>query len=379
MTTRKSGLGRGLDALIPTAANPTPDISNRQNQGNGGSDMFRLIEPDGMVNDRLPVTLDEAKALYADMVEARTYDTKSMAMQRQGRLATYAPFRGQEAAQIGAAAALADDDWVAGTYRDAALNWRAGYPWELLILGRTGDERGGQVPDGLNVLPPSITVGGHMIHAVGLSWAEQLMGTSNIALTSFGDGATSEGDFHEAMNFAAVYQTPTIFFCQNNGYAISYPRAEQTRSESIAIKADGYGMPGVQVDGNDVLAVLEAVREAAALARGGGGPSLIEAVTYRMGPHTTADDPSRYRADDEPDRWEARDPILRVRRLLERQGEWTQEWHDSLEAQSTETIEAAVDWAEKIPEPTAEEMMGRMFETLPPSLEEQLRKAQGNG
>jgi pyruvate dehydrogenase E1 component alpha subunit len=332
--------------------------------------MFGLINPEGTVRDRLPVTLEEMKALYADMVEARVYDTKSIAMQRQGRLATYAPFHGQEAAQIGAAAALREDDWVAATYRDAALNWRAGYPWELLILGRTGDERGGQVPEGVNILPPSITVGGHMIHAVGLAWAEKLSGTDRIALTSFGDGATSEGDFHEAMNFAAVYQTPTVFFCQNNGYAISYPISEQTRSESIAIKADAYGMPGVRVDGNDVVAVLVAVREAASLARSGGGPSLIEAVTYRMGPHTTADDPTRYRDESEGAEWEAKDPLTRVRNLLERQGSWTQDWQDELETQASETIEKAVEWAEAVPEPTFEEMINRVFaEPTPPLLD----------
>ena len=336
--------------------------------------MFGLLNPDGSVESRLPVTLDEMKGLYADMVEARVFDTKSIAMQRQGRLATYAPFRGQEAAQIGAAAALRDEDWVAATYRDAALNWRAGYPWELLILGRTGDERGGQVPEGLNVLPPSITVGGHMIHAVGLAWAEKLMGTGRIALTSFGDGATSEGDFHEAMNFAAVYQTPTVFFCQNNGYAISHPRSEQTRSESIAIKAEAYGMPGMQIDGNDIVAVLVAVREASSMARAGEGPTLIEAVTYRMGPHTTADDPTRYREDDEESRWEGRDPLERVRKLLERQGSWTQEWQADLEREAAERIEVAVELAESIPEPTFEEMLGRMYAEPTQPLREQLEE-----
>ena len=334
--------------------------------------MFGMINPDGSVLDRLPITLEEMKALYADMVEARVYDTKSMAMQRQGRLATYAPFRGQEAAQIGAAAALHDDDWVAATYRDAALNWRAGYPWELLILGRTGDERGGEVPEGVNVLPPSITVGGHMIHAVGLAWAEKLSGTDRIALTSFGDGATSEGDFHEAMNFAAVYQTPTVFLCQNNGYAISYPTSEQTKSESIAAKAAAYGMPGIRVDGNDVVAVLVAVREAAALARAGDGPSLIEAVTYRLGPHTTADDPDRYRAGDEGDEWEAKDPLARIKTLLEQQGQWSEEWQSELEARSSEIIERAVDWAESVPPPTFEEMLHRMYATPTAPIREQL-------
>jgi pyruvate dehydrogenase E1 component alpha subunit len=309
------------------------------------------------------------------MVEARTYDDKSMAMQRQGRLATYAPFRGQEAAQIGAASALRPGDWVAATYRDAALNWRAGYPWRLLILGRTGDERGGQVPDDVNILPPSITVGGHMIHAVGLAWAEKLQGSTRIALTSFGDGATSEGDFHEAMNFAAVYETPTVFFCQNNGFAISYPTSEQTRSETIAQKAEAYGMPGVRVDGNDVVAVMVAVKEAADRARSGKGPSLVEALTYRIGPHTTADDPGRYRDDGETARWEERDPLLRVRRLLERSGAWTPQWQQTLEHEASVRIEAAVDWAESIPVPEASDMFTRMFSEPTPPLVEQRGEA----
>ena len=333
--------------------------------------MFRLLNPDGSVRDRLPITLEEMKALYADMVEARMYDTKSIAMQRQGRLATYAPFRGQEAAQIGASAALAEGDWVAATYRDAALNWRAGYPWGLLILGRTGDERGGEVPADVNVLPPSITVGGHMIHAVGLAWAEKLKGSERIALTSFGDGATSEGDFHEAMNFAAVFATPTVFFCQNNGYAISYPTSEQTKSETIAVKADAYGMPGIRVDGNDVVAVLVAVREAAARARSGEGPSLIEAVTYRLGPHTTADDPTRYRDSEESADWEKQDPLERVRILLERQGSWTEDWQNELEESASAVIEEAVEWAEAVPEPTFDQMLNRMYaEPTAPLLEQ---------
>lgn len=378
MTSRKAGLGRGLEALIPIHGETTSSRPQGQTSANGSS-MFRLINPDGTVRDRLPVTLEEMKSLYADMVEARVYDDKSMAMQRQGRLATYAPFRGQEAAQIGAAAALRPGDWVSGTYRDAALNWKAGYPWKLLILGRTGDERGGQVPEGVNVMPPSITVGGHMIHAVGLAWAERLKGTDRIALTSFGDGATSEGDFHEAMNFAAVYETPTVFLCQNNGWAISYPVEEQTRSETIADKALAYGMPGVRVDGNDVIAVLVAVREAAERAREGEGPSLVEAVTYRLGPHTTADDPGRYRKDDEVAAWEELDPLVRVRRLLERSGAWTESWQQSLETEASNRIEEAVAWAESVPEPEPDDMFKRMFAEPTPNLVEQEREATGRG
>lgn len=339
--------------------------------------MFGLISADGSVRERLPVTMEEMRRLYADMVEARTYDQKCMAMQRQGRLATYAPLEGQEAAQIGAAAALRADDWVAGTYRDAALMWRAGYPWEALIAGRTGDERGGRPPERVNVLPPSITVGGHMIHAVGLAWAEHLQGSDRIALTSFGDGATSEGDFHEAMNFAAVFKTPTVFFCQNNHFAISYPRSEQTMSASIAGKAAAYGMEGIEVDGNDVAAVLVAVREAAAAARKGEGPALIEAVTYRLGPHTTSDDPGRYRDEAEAEEWRARDPLLRVRILLERAGGWTQDWQDELERKAAATIESAVTAAESLPMPTVDEMFSRMYADPTGPLRSQLEEAEG--
>ncbi len=339
--------------------------------------MFSLINPDGSVRDRLPITLEEMRGLYADMVEARTYDQKCMAMQRQGRLATYAPFEGQEAAQIGAAAALRGDDWVAGTYRDAALMWRAGYPWELLIAGRTGDERGGRAPDGVNVLPPSITVGGHMIHAVGLGWAERLQGSDRVALTSFGDGATSEGDFHEAMNFAAVFDSPTILFCQNNQFAISYPRAEQTRSSSIAAKADGYGMSGIEVDGNDVAAVLVAVREAVESARKGGGPALIEAVTYRLGPHTTSDDPARYRDEGEAERWREKDPLIRIRILLEKARGWTPEWQEELEQNASAVIEEAVARAEAYPQPTVDEMFARMYSEPTSPLRDQLGEASG--
>lgn len=213
-----------------------------------------------------------------------------------------------------------------------------------------------------------------MIHAVGLAWAEKLLGSNRISFTSFGDGATSEGDFHEAMNFAAVYQTPTVFFCQNNGYAISYPTSMQTKSESIAVKADAYGMPGIQVDGNDVVAVLVAVREAASLARSSDGPSLIEAVTYRMGPHTTADDPTRYRHDDEGQEWESRDPLARVRTLLEQQDAWSEDWQTELEAQAAASIDSAVDWAESVPEPTFAEMLNRMYADPTAPLREQLEE-----
>jgi pyruvate dehydrogenase E1 component alpha subunit len=328
---------------------------------------LQVLDPSGELVGEAPIDVDETRRLYRALVASRLYDHKASALQRQGRLATYSPFEGQEAAQIGSAATLRDDDWMVATYRDAAAMWYHGYPWVNLFLGRMGDERGGATPQGCNVLPPSITVGAHMIHAVGLAWGERLAGRDRVAITYFGDGATSEGDFHEAMNFAGVYRTPTVFLCQNNGYAISLSRERQTAASSIAAKADAYGMPGLQVDGNDVFAVHAATAEAVARARSGHGPTLIEAMTYRMGPHTTTDDPTRYRDQAEVERWQARDPLLRVRSYLEARGAWDVAWQEGIESEEGAAIEAAVGAAEALEPMTPEEMFGAMFasETAP--------------
>jgi pyruvate dehydrogenase E1 component alpha subunit len=332
---------------------------------------LRILAEDGSLLGDAPIGLDETRRLFEAMVTARTYDHKCSALQVQGRLATYAPFEGQEAAQIGAVAALRPDDWLAGTYRDAAAMWMQGYGWVQLLLGRMGDERGGAAPEGVNVLPPSITVGGHMIHAVGLAWAERLQGSDRIALTSFGDGATSEGDFHEAMNFAGVYAAPTIFLCQNNGFAISMPRHRQTAAEYLVDKAAGYGMPGVLVDGNDLLAVVAATREAADRARGGGGPTFIEALTFRIGPHTTTDDAGRYRSDEDVADWRARDPIARVRAYLAGSDAWDQGWEDQVAAAAAAEIEDAVANAEALEPYPPTAMFDRMYETPTSALDRQ--------
>jgi pyruvate dehydrogenase E1 component alpha subunit len=324
-------------------------------------DALQVLTPDGDLVGESPIDVPRIAELYAAMVAGRTYDRKCSAMQRQGRLATYAQFEGQEAAQIGAVATLEPRDWVVATYRDAAAMWFHGYPWTNLILGRTGDERGGHAPEGVNVLPPSITVGAHMIHAVGIGWAERLQGRDALAMTFFGDGATSEGDFHEAMNFAGVYRTPTVFVCQNNGWAISMPRGRQTASETIARKADAYGMPGVLVDGNDLLAVHAASQEAVRRARAGEGPTLIEAITYRIGPHTTTDDSGRYRSDDDVAAWRHRDPLERVRRLLEREGAWFADWQREIEEMEAQAVEASVAEAEALAALDAGEIFDAMF------------------
>ena len=333
--------------------------------------MRQILTPSGGLVGEAPFDLDMTLRLYRAMVFARAYDRKSMALQRQGRLATYAPFEGQEAAQVGSAAALEPDDWLVATYRDAAAMWMQGYPLELLFAGRTGHEAGGRPPDHVNVMPPSITVGGHMVHAVGLAWAERLRGSSRIAMTMFGDGATSEGDFHEAMNFAGVFGIGVVFLCQNNGWAISLPREEQTASETIAEKAIAYGIPGVQVDGNDVFAVYQAAREAVDRARSGGGPTLIEAVTYRVGPHTTADDPNRYRHSDANEEWLKRDPLERVRVFLSERDRWTEEWQTEVESRTSDEVERAISLAESLYDPDPNHIFGGVFESLTPVLERQ--------
>lgn len=325
-------------------------------------DTIRILAADGTLLDDPPLDLGEAGRLFVAMATGRAYDRKCSSLQRQGRLATYAPFEGQEAAQVGSAAALEEGDWMVATYRDAVAMWVHGYPWLNLLLYRMGDERGGAPPEGVRVLPPSITVGAHMLHAVGLGWAERLQGTDRVAMTLFGDGATSEGDFHEAMNLAAVFESPTVFVCQNNQYAISMPRHRQTRSETIAQKADAYGMPGVLVDGNDVFAVHRAASEAVRRARSGGGPTLIEAFTYRAGPHTTTDDPLRYRPAGEVEEWQRRDPIDRLRIYLHERGAWDRAREDEMIRTASEEIETAVAAAEALEPFHPEEVGGAMFE-----------------
>lgn len=343
--------------------------------------MLEILSAEGALVGESPLTPTAARPLLEAMVACRVYDRKSTALQKQGRLATYASFEGQEAAQVGSAAALRPDDWVVASYRDAGAMWMQGFPWVNLFLGRTGDERGGSPPEGVNVLPPSITVGAHMIHAVGLGWAEALQGRDRIAMTYFGDGATSEGDFHEAMNFAGVFGAPVVFLCQNNHYAISLHRERQTASDTIAGKAAAYGLPGVQVDGNDLLAVYQASTEAVARARRGEGATLIEAVTYRLGPHTTADDPGRYRDAGEAEEWRRRDPIARVRTWLEAAGVWDETRELAAEQAAVQEVEGAMAEAEALPPLTPSEVMASVFAEPPAKLLRQLqeREAQLRG
>lgn len=258
-------------------------------------------------------------ALHRDMAVIRRLDAEATALQRQGELALWPPLAGQEAAQIGSARALRDDDFVFSSYREHAVAWLRGVqPHELLSVWR-GSAPSGWNPFEKRMAVPQIIIGAQALHAVGWGMGAKWEGSDAASIAYFGDGATSEGDVNEAFVFAASFAAPTVFLCQNNGWAISEPVGLQSH-QPLARRADGFGMPGIRVDGNDVLAVLAVTRWALDRARRGEGPALIEAVTYRMGPHTTADDPKRYRPEDDLAHWRERDPIARVHALLAASG-----------------------------------------------------------
>jgi 2-oxoisovalerate dehydrogenase E1 component alpha subunit len=289
-------------------------------------DTIQLIAEDGSTASASPFdpaqALDRLPALYETMVATRELDEEFVNLQRQGQLALFPSSRGQEAAQVGAAAALRDTDWLFPQYRElGCFLYRGVDPAGIGAMWR-GSVHGGTGLIERSVAPISIPIGTHALHAVGAAMASRWLDDGGVTVAFVGDGATSEGDVHEALNLAAVEQAPCIFYVQNNQWAISTPLSDQLRAPSIAHKAIGYGMPGVRVDGNDVLACLLVVEQAAARARGGEGPTLIEAVTYRMGPHTTSDDPSRYRDDAEVAEWAKRDPLARARAHLELNGRW---------------------------------------------------------
>ncbi|QNS05319.1 pyruvate dehydrogenase (acetyl-transferring) E1 component subunit alpha [Streptomyces xanthii] len=260
------------------------------------------------------------RRLYAEVVRGRRYNAQATALTKQGRLAVYPSTTGQEAAEVAAALALEERDWLFPSYRDTLAAVARGLdPVQALTLLR-GDWHTGYDPHEHRVAPLSTPLATQLPHAVGLAHAARLKGDDVVALAMVGDGGTSEGDFHEALNFAAVWQAPVVFLVQNNGYAISVPLAKQTAAPSLAHKAVGYGMPGRLVDGNDAVAMHEVLTEAVTHAREGGGPTLIEAVTYRMDAHTNADDATRYRTDDEVEAWRDHDPVLLLERVLTERG-----------------------------------------------------------
>ncbi len=292
---------------------------------------LQILDEKGKADKKLLPKLSREQLLemHRLMVLSRVFDRKAFSLQRQGRLGTYAQHEGQEATGIGVALAMRKEDFLFPSFRENHVMMALGFPMENMLLYWGGDERGNVAPNGVNTFPISIPVGTHMLHAVGFSWGEKLRKRKTVAVTFFGDGATSEGDFHEAMNFAGEFQTPTVFVCSNNQWAISVARKKQTNSGTLAQKAIAYGFEGVQVDGNDIFAVYSAATDAIEKARKGKGPTMIECLTYRVGDHTTSDDASRYRPKEELDYWKKRDPIerlavyLKAKKLLDAKSEKT--------------------------------------------------------
>ncbi|MFI9029652.1 pyruvate dehydrogenase (acetyl-transferring) E1 component subunit alpha [Streptomyces sp. NPDC053560] len=303
--------GTGPAAGAPASAEQDPD------------QFVQLLTPEGERVEHpeygIDLSADELRGLYRDMVLTRKFDAEATTLQRQGELGLWPSLLGQEAAQIGSGRALRDDDYVFPTYREHGVAWCRGVdPTNLLGMFR-GVNHGGWDPNSNNFHLYTIVIGSQTLHATGYAMGVQKDGADSAVIAYFGDGASSQGDVAESFTFAAVYNAPVVFFCQNNQWAISEPTEKQTRVPLFQ-RARGYGFPGVRVDGNDVLAVLAVTKAALGRARTGQGPMLVEAYTYRMGAHTTSDDPTRYRGNDELLAWEAKDPILRLRRYLEAEG-----------------------------------------------------------
>jgi pyruvate dehydrogenase E1 component alpha subunit len=305
------------------------------------------------------------------MVLTRDVDTELVNLQRQGELALYASCRGQEAAQVGAAACLRKTDWLFPQYRELGVYLVRGIPAVHVGAVWRGTWHGGLDFTEKCCAPISIPIGTQALHAVGAAMAAQRLGEDSTTVAFIGDGATSAGDVHEALNLAAVFKAPCVFYVQNNQWAISVPLQKQTAAPSIAHKAIGYGMPGVRVDGNDVLACYAVMAEAAACARAGGGPTLIEAVTYRLGSHTTSDDPTRYRSQEELDHWTALDPIPRYQRYLAGQGLWSDRLDARVAARCKRLRAELRDAVSGGPDIDVDEVFTTVYAEITPELEAQ--------
>ena len=333
-------------------------------------DVRRIIGDGDLVADGEVDGLDEAALvdLYRAMVLLRTYDERSVVYHRQGRIGTYAIFWGHEAIQAGSALALADEDWIFPSYRESAIGLLRGMPPETVLAWWRGHPAGWWDPREFRLASIAVPIATHVPHAAGYAWGARLKGESACAIAYFGDGATSEGAFHEGANFAAVMRAPVVLLCNNNQWAISTPLDAQTRAESLADKAAGYGMPGVRVDGGDVLAVYEATSEALTRGRAGEGPTFIEALTYRSAPHATADDPSAYWDEARVEEERRNECLGRYESYLRRVGVLTDELAEEIRADALGRMKAGIAAAEAMPPPDPEEVFAHAYVDPPPGL-----------
>lgn len=345
----------------------------------------RVLDDEGkLVGTNPDVPGDDLRAMYRHMLLLRTMDQRMLSLQRQGRIGFYGLTTGQEASVTGSAYPLKPTDWIFPALRETGVSmWRGTTVKEIVcqLIGNAADVLiGRQMPmhfsdRRVNSVAWSSVIGTQLVHAMGAAWAAKIRGTSDVMVGYIGDGGTSSSDFHAAMNFAAVKQVPVVFFCQNNQWAISVPITAQTASSSIAIKAAAYGMPGVRVDGNDLLAVIAAMREAVDRARSGGGPTFVESLTFRMGGHSSSDDPTRYRDAELVKAWEKRDPIARLGAHLRAQGLLTDADVEAWTTELNDTISKAVTEAEAAGPPALETIFTDVYAKLPPHLEEQMKYA----
>jgi pyruvate dehydrogenase E1 component alpha subunit len=345
--------------------------------------MLQILDQTGRVDSEVEPKIhdDTLIHMFDHMVLVRLLDEKGMRLQRQGRISFNIPSTGQEATQIGAVAALDPQDWIFPAYREPGMAFYRGLPLEDLInhwFNNEKDPQKGRRLPGLfgsveyRYVNPSAPIGTQIIQAAGAAYANRYLKEKNITIVFFGDGATSSNDFHSGLNFGSVFKVPTIFFCQNNHWAISVPLSQQTASKSLVVKAEGYGMTGVQVDGNDVLAVYKAVSNAALKARSGNGPTFIEAITYRIGPHTSSDDPTRYRPIEELEEWKKRDPISRFEKYLTNKKIIAKDHQELLLDKFNNEIDVLISNAEKIAPPKLETMFSDVYQSIPWHLKEQM-------
>ncbi|RBW70009.1 pyruvate dehydrogenase (acetyl-transferring) E1 component subunit alpha [Bacillus taeanensis] len=339
---------------------------------------FQILNEEGEIvnKDAAPDLSDEElKELMSRMVYTRILDQRSISLNRQGRLGFYAPTAGQEASQLGSQYALDKEDWILPGYRDVPQIIWHGLPLYQAFLFSRGHFHGNQFPEGVNALSPQIIIGAQIIQTAGIALGLKKRGKKAVAITYTGDGGASQGDFYEGMNFAGAFSAPAIFVVQNNRFAISTPVEKQSAAKTIAQKAVAAGIHGIQVDGMDVLAVYTATKEARERAINGEGPTLIETLTYRYGPHTMAgDDPTRYRSEELDNEWEKKDPLVRFRKYLEAKGLWSEEEESKVVEKAKEEIKEAIKKADQTPKQKVTDLMSMMFEELPQNLQEQMEE-----